>query len=111
MDTTDYPSLPILSRLHARLATDSRRVEQIVDCQLDIIERLFHATIAEDWVGVASATRILANLNPSEIGAEVISEARKLYQELSHEAVGVKHPKHLPGLLEACRAARSRTRS
>jgi hypothetical protein len=111
MDTTNYPSLPNLARIHARLATDARRVEQIVEQQLDIIERLFHATIAEDWLGVASVTRILANLKPEEASPEIINEARKLYQELIHDATGLKHPKHLTGLLEACRAVRTRTRS
>jgi hypothetical protein len=111
MDTTDYPSLPNLARMNARLAIDARRVEQVVEQQLDFIERLFQATIAEDWLGVASVTRILANLRPEEASPEVIDEARKLYQELIHDATGLKHPKHLTGLLEACRAVRSRTRS
>ena len=111
MDTTNYPSLPNLARIHARLAADARRVEQIVDRQLDVIERLFHATIAEDWIGVASATRVLADLSPEEVGPEVVDEARKVYEELVHDATGLKHPKHLSGLLEACRAVRSRPRS
>jgi hypothetical protein len=111
MDTTEYPSLPSLTRIHARLAADTRRVEQLIDKQLDVIERLFHATMAEDWLGVASATRVLANLNPAEVSPEVIAEARKLYQELIHDATGLKHPKHLSGLLEACRDVRKRSQS
>ena len=111
MDTTDYPSLPSLTRIHARLAADSRRVEQIVDGQLDAIERLFHATTAEDWAGVTNATRILASLKPEEVGAEVVSEARQLYEELTHSKAGLKQPKHLANLLAACHAVRSRSRS
>jgi hypothetical protein len=110
MDTTDYPSLPSLTRLHAQLAVDSRRVEQIVDGQADVIERLFHATIAEDWAGVTNATRLLANLKPGQITAEVVDEARKLYEELTHEQAGLRKPKHLANLLAACRAVRSRSR-
>ncbi len=110
MDTTDYPSLPSLARIHARLARDCRRVTEIVDGQLDVIEQLFHATTAEDWAGVAKATQILASLEPAEVGAEVVSEARKLSEELTHAQAGLKQPKHLANLLAACRAARSRTR-
>ncbi|MDZ4656678.1 MAG: hypothetical protein SH868_03765 [Bythopirellula sp.] len=114
MDTTDYPSLPSLTRIHVQLATDSRRVEQIVagqlesSAQLDMIEQLFHATTAEDWAGVTNATRILANLKPEEVSAEVVNEARQLYEELTHEKAGIKQPKHLANLLAACRAMRTR---
>ncbi len=117
MDTTDYPSLPSLARIHVQLVADSRRVEQIVAGQLkatgelDVIEQLFHATTTEDWAGVTNATRILANLKPEEVSAEVVSEARQLYEELTHENAGIKQPKLLANLLAACRAMRIRPRS
>jgi hypothetical protein len=110
MDTTDYPSLPNLARMNARLATDCRRVEQIVDGQLDVIEQLFQATAAEDWIGVAKATRVLANLNPEQVGADVVAEARKVNDELARSNSGLTQPKHLANLLTACRASRCRPR-
>jgi len=68
MDTNQYPSLPNLSQMHSRLASNSRRVEAVVDSQLDGIERLFSAATAEDWEAVAKATRYLADLEPDQIG-------------------------------------------
>lgn len=103
MDTTDYPSLPRLASMHVRLAADSRRVEEIVDQQLDAIERLFRATVSEDWAGVASATRMLAGKKPDEVGAEVVNQAKQVYEELIHSASSMTPPKHLSGLLDACR--------
>jgi hypothetical protein len=89
--------------MHLRLAADSRRVEQIVEQQLDAIERLFRATVSEDWAGVVSATRMLAGQKPEEVGAEVVNQARQVYDELLHAASGMTPPKHLSSLLEACR--------
>ncbi len=111
MDTADYPSLPNLARMHSRLAVDSRRVEQLVDRHLDAIERLFDAAVAEDWSGIASATKMLAGLSPEAttadvVSADVLNEARQLYEELTHTPRGTKQPKHLAGLLDACRRFR-----
>ena len=106
MDTHDYPSLPNLAQLHARLAANSRRVEAIVDEQLAGIERLLSATIAEDWQAVAEASTYLANQNPDDIGADVIREARTVCEELSAAPLTASKPKHIAKLLAACRAAR-----
>jgi len=106
MDTSEYPSLPNLSQLHARLAANSRHVEAVVDSQLDGIERLFSATTAEDWSAVAEVSRYLAKQNPDRVGPDVIREARYVFDELSHAADGTKQPKHLSSLLAACREAR-----
>ena len=119
MDTSDYPSLPNLNQMHARLAADSRRVEAVIDSQLDEIERLFSATIAQDWTAVAEAARYLAALPPEsigppaesleaaeKIGADVIREARHVYNELSHSPQPTQPPQHLALLLSACRLAR-----
>ncbi len=108
MDTNEYPSLPNLSQLHTRLATNSRRVEAVVESQLDEIERLFTATTAEDWEAVAKATRCLADLEPDQISDEVIRSARQLRQEMDRSNTSMKRPKHLACLLDACRAARQR---
>ena len=43
MDTDRYPSLPDLAQIHARLSANSRRVEAVVDTQLQGIERLLSA--------------------------------------------------------------------
>ena len=111
MDTSDFPSLPNLNQLHARLAANSRHVEAVIDSQLDGIERLFSATTAEDWSAVAEASRYLAELNPDRVGPDVIREARHVVDELSreelgHTSEGAKQPKHLASLLAACRLAR-----
>ncbi len=106
MDTSEYPSLPNLNRLHARLAANSRHVEAVIDSQLDGIERLFSAATAEDWSAVAEASRYLSCLKPGRVGIEVIREARYVFDELRHEAGETKQPKHLQKLLAACRVAR-----
>jgi hypothetical protein len=109
MDTTDYPSLPRLARMHARLAADSRRVEQIVDGQMDVIERLFHASTAENWLEVARATQILSQLPAEKLTPDIITAAKSVYGELASFGNGFQKPKHLAKLLAACREVRSRT--
>ncbi len=106
MDTSEYPSLPNLNQLHARLAANSRHVEAVIDSQLDGIERLFSATTAEDWAAVAEASRLLSEQVPDRVGPDVIREARYVFDELSHAPDGAKRPKHLASLLAACRLAR-----
>ena len=110
MDTTDYPSLPNLARMHSRLAADARRVEQLVaSAEFDAIERLFLATTVEDWSGVALACQLLAQLSPTEISPEVFSQAQAVSQELA--TTTQRTPPHLPHLLAACHAFRTKTRS
>ena len=108
MDSSEYPSLPELSQIHARLSANSRRVEAVVDAQLQGIERLLSATIAEDWEAVAEATRYLADQNPEDVGSEIIREARTVYEEMSQAPHATQKPKHLVNLLAACRAARKK---
>jgi len=108
MDTSEYPSLPNLNRLHTRLAANCRRVESVIDSQLDGIERLFSATVAEDWSAVAEASRLLSEQKPEFVGLDVIREARHVFDELRHESSGAKQPKHLASLLDACRAVREK---
>jgi hypothetical protein len=107
MDTNDYPSLPNLNRLHASLAANNRRVEAAIDAQLDGIERLFSAMVAEDWPAVAEASRILAQSRPEQVGVDVIREARHVCSELRHAPADAREPKHLTHLLAACRAVRA----
>lgn len=105
MDTSDYPSLPRLNHLNAQLATNSRRVEEVIDSQLDRIEQLFLAAISEDWTKVEEVTRYLATLEPHELGENVVREARQVLDELTSKQ-GSLEPKHLNKLLMACRSVR-----
>ena len=105
MDTQDYPSLPNLAQVHARLAANSRRVEKVVDAQLDGIQRLFHAATTGDWEAIAQASRWLAKQDPAHLDHEVISQARHVCDELARARSRKNPPKHLPNLIEACRLA------
>lgn len=111
MDDNAYPSLPSLAKTHARLSADSRRVEQIVDSQLDGIERLFSAATTGDWEAIAQASRYLAKQDPAHLGEEVIRHARQLCDELAHARSRQSQPKHLASLIDACRSSRERRRS
>ncbi len=107
MDTSDYPSLPKLAKMHARLAVDSRRVESLIDAQLDGIGRLLSASEAEDWQAVAHISEYLSKLTPDQENAKVVRTARQLCDELSRtEKAQQTAPKHLGSLLAACRAVR-----
>ena len=108
MDTNDYPSLPNLAQIQARLATNNRRVEAIVDSHLAGIERLLSATIAEDWDAVVRATRYLADQDPEGVTKEVVRHARFLCQEMGRLPLKGSKPKHLANLLAACREARKK---
>ena len=83
MDTSEYPSLPNLAQVHARLASNSRRVEAAVDAQLDGIERLFTATTTGDWEAIAQVSRYLAKQDPAHLDGEVIRQARQVCDELA----------------------------
>jgi len=107
MDTSDYPSLPKLAKMHARLAADSRRVENAMDAQLDGIGRLLSACDAEDWQAVTHISEYLSKLTPDQENAQVVHTARQLCDELSRrEDAQQTAPKHLDKLLAACRAVR-----
>jgi hypothetical protein len=108
VDTNDYPSLPNLAQVHARLAANSRRVEAVVDSQLGEFGPLLDASIREDWPAVAQAARSLAELGPELVGAEVLREARCVIEELSGAMGPLRRPKHLSSLLTACRGVKQR---
>jgi hypothetical protein len=104
--------LPNLNRINARLSVNSRRVEAVVDSQLDGIERLFSATTAEDWKGVAEAARLLAQQQSDRLGPEVIRAAQYVFEELAHAThATARQPKHLDRLLAACRLAKMKRSS
>ena len=106
MDTSEYPSLPNLAQVHARLAANSRRVESVADAQLDGIERLFTAATSGDWEAIAQASRYLAKQDPAHLDGEVIRQARHVCEELAHARSRTRPPKHLATLLAACRSVR-----
>ena len=108
MDKHSYPSLQSLTQAHARLASNSRRVEQIVDSQLDGIERLFSAATSGDWEAIAQASRYLAKQDPAHLDVAVIRQARKLCDELASTRKRKSGPNHLAGLIEACRDSRKK---
>ena len=110
MDTSDYPSVPDLSQLHARLASNSRRVQEVVDGQLCSIERLFDATTNENWPMVAEVSRYLAGLASEGDDGELVHIARKVCDELHQGPPGPHGPVHLAKLLAECRAAQRRRR-
>lgn len=106
MDRNSYPSLQSLAQTHARLAANARRVEEIIDSQLDGIERLFTAATTGDWEAIAQASRYLAKQDPAHIDVEIIRQARKLCDELAHARSKKCGPKHLATLIDACRNVR-----
>ena len=108
MHNRRLPSLQSLTQAHARLAANSRRVEEIVDAQLDGIERLFSAAVAGDWEAIAQASRYLAKQDPAHLDSEIIRHAGKLCDELASSRQRKSGPRHLATLIEACRHAKQR---
>lgn len=106
MDTNEYPSLPNLARMHARLAADCLRVMRIVDFHTDVVERLFRASTAENWLEVARTAQILSQLPPQKVSAQIVAEAKAVYGELASFSGGFKKPTHLSKLMAACRELR-----
>ena len=111
MDTSEYPSISRLSMMQAQLAAQSRRVEEIVDSMMDGIERLLTASAMQDWGAIAQATEELSQMDPDVTNVEIVRQARHVFRELkSPHKVYTGQPRHLPQLLAACRAVRSRPR-
>lgn len=106
MDPNSYPSLQSLAKSHAQLAANSRRVEKIVEAQLDGIERLFQAATTGNWESIAQASRYLAKQDPAHLDEEVIRHARKLCDELARARARPTEPKSLAKLIVACRSSR-----
>lgn len=108
MDTSDYPSLPNLTQIHARLAGNSRRVQEVVDGQLCSLERLLQATANENWLLVEEVSQFLADLPPKGEDGALARTARKVYDELQEGPPGPHGPIHLAKLLAECREAHRR---
>ena len=106
MDPNSYPSLQSLAKSHAQLAVNSRRVERVVDSQLDGIERLFQAATSGNWESIAQASRFLAKQDPAHLNDQIIRHAQQLCDELAHSRARPTEPKSLANLIEACRSSR-----
>ncbi len=104
-DTSGYPSLPNLGRIQVKLATNSCRVEKIVDGQLCSLERLLKATANENWSLVEEVSQLLATRpNEGEEG-NLARTASMVFNELQEGPPGPHGPVHLDKLLAECRAA------
>jgi hypothetical protein len=108
MDISDYPSLPNISQLLARLAVNNHRVLDVVDGQFNSAQRLFDATIAHDWHQVEKVCRYLAD---HTIDPGLAQTARKVCDELSQGPPDSHGPPHLAQLLAECRTLQQQRRS
>ena len=94
-----------MAQLFARLAASNRRVLDVIDDQLNSVQRLFDATIAHDWQMVEKVSGYLAD-HASDRSLE--RSARKVYDELSQGPPGPHGPQHLAQLLAECRLLQQR---
>jgi hypothetical protein len=106
MDTTDYPSLGRLAALSAQLARQTRLVENVVDQQLDGVERLFRAAAISDWQSVLRIGEELVAQLQDPADQPVVRSAQQLCDQLRREPSGSKVSVRLAELLSACRSAR-----
>lgn len=108
MDTTDHPSLGRLSILNAQLAVQNRRVDALVNAQLDHIERLFRAATSHDWQAVEKASRELAKQPAEGENAAVVRAAGQVCDALRLDATGAKASRPLAKLIYACRVVKTK---
>jgi hypothetical protein len=108
VDTTDHPSLGRLSHLNAQLAVQSRRIEALINAQLDHVERLFRAATSHDWPAVEQASRELAKQPPAGENAAVVRAASQLCDALRLDASGAKAARPLAKLIDACRTVKKK---
>lgn len=109
MDTTDYPSLGRLALINAQLARQNRAIENVVEEQLDHVERLFRAASISDWPAVLRiGEQLVAELqNPADL--PVVRSAQQLCDLLRRDPSGSKASMRLAELLSACRTAKRRS--
>ena len=105
MDTTDYPSLGRLAALNAQLARQTRLVENVVDQQLDGVERLFRAAAISDWQSVLRISEELVAQLQDPADLPVVRSAQQLCDLLRRDPSGAKVSVRLAELLSACRTA------
>lgn len=107
MDTTDYPSLGRLAALSAQLARQTRLVENVVDQQLDGVERLFRAAAISDWQSVLRISEELVTQLQDPADQPVVRSAQQLCDLLRRDPSGAKVSVRLAELLSACRTAKA----
>jgi Mn-dependent DtxR family transcriptional regulator len=108
MDHSEYPSLPNLAQIHARLVVNNLRVLDVVDGKLFNIERLLAAILAHDWPLVEKVSRYLAE-HVTDRGLQQI--ASKVCDELKRNPSGHHAPNSLAQLLDQCRTYQQQPKS
>jgi hypothetical protein len=106
MDTSHYPSLGQLARASAQLAVHNRRVEAVIDAQLDDFERLFRAAAERDWDAVLRVSEELASQLKESLDESVVRTALEVCQALRRDPSGTRAQQPLGELLNACRTAK-----
>lgn len=110
MESTDYPSLGNLARMSAQLAVHGRRVEALVDEQLDEVERLFRAAASQDWDAIARASADIAGRKVDPVNKALVQTARKVRDALRRDPSGARASTRLAELLSVCRSAKVENR-
>lgn len=108
MDLSEYPSLSRLAVFSAKLASQNRQVEAVVDAQLDEVERLFRAVSERDWDAVLRLSEQLAGQPKDRADKAVVRSARKVCDALVRDPSGAKARRGLDALLDACRESKLR---
>jgi hypothetical protein len=106
VDEIGYPSLANLAWMNAQLAVEARRVESLVDAQLDEVERLFRAAASQDWDAIARATRDLASRRINPANKVLVQSARGVRDALRRDPSGGRASLRLAELLAACRSTK-----
>lgn len=105
MDPSEYPSLPRLNLLHARLASQCRDVGVAVERLMDPVEHLFRAATSEDWLATITAVTALTELPEDAINGPVIEAAVATEQAIRTDGPQAIR-QQLSKLLAECRAQR-----
>ena len=103
MEQSDYPSLPRLNALNARLARQCRQVGRAVDRLLDPVEQLFVAATQEDCAAAVSAIAALTKL-PQDDGNRPLIEAAVAAEQAFRTDQPQTIRQRLSVLLAECRA-------
>lgn len=108
---SEYPSLGGLARANAQLRVQSRRVETVVEAQLDGVERLFRAATAGDWNALARVSDELSSQPPDAQNKAVVRSACKVCDLLRRDPTGRRASRKLAELLHACHMTKARRRA
>jgi hypothetical protein len=98
-----------LAVLNAQLARQAQLIENVVDQQLDGVERLFRAAAISDWQTVLVISEALVAQLQDPADVPVVRSAQQLCDQLRRDPSGAKVSVRLAELLSACRTAKTRT--